>query len=90
MRYVTCQAEPVRERVRSKHGMELASCVTYTWVGGAGSSSLASITANAVEGLAVIEGLGTRLGSRASRGSSLVPRLQREGAATSSLQLTSL
>ena len=30
-------------------------------MGGAGSSSLASITANAVEALAEIDGLGTRL-----------------------------
>ena len=55
MRYVTCQAAPVHECVRSKHRMELASYITYTWVGGTGSSSLPSITANAVEGLAVIE-----------------------------------
>ena len=74
MRYVTCQAAPVHECVQSKHGMELASCITYMWVGGTESSSLTSITANSVEGLAVIEGLGTRLGSRVSRGSSLIPR----------------
>ena len=67
--YVTCQASPIHERVWSKHGMELASSITYTLVVGLGVVTL-------LQSQLMLEGLETRLGSRSSRGSSLVSRLQ--------------